>query len=170
MWRNVLLTWTQVWKADLWGNVLLKETQDRGCSAKRHVMKDSLLTTRMCWSALHCVVELHLLGCHREKPHQKLLVVCCSFLPLPRTWADWMHMLRQNLCWGKVTWCLEGKNRSPGSDGDRAWLTGTVSCTTLVSHLCWFLLPWEKHSQELLLVSLLVPSVDSGWGLTVSAS
>jgi hypothetical protein len=29
---------------------------------ERHVMKDSLLTTHMYWSALHCKVELHLLG------------------------------------------------------------------------------------------------------------
>lgn len=34
-------------------------------------MKDSLLTTRMYWSALHCGVELHLSGCHRKKLHQK---------------------------------------------------------------------------------------------------
>jgi len=32
---------------------------------KGHVMSDSLLTTHM--SALHFVVELHLLGLHREK-------------------------------------------------------------------------------------------------------
>ena len=29
---------------------------------KGHVMKDSLLTTHMYWSALHCIVELHLSG------------------------------------------------------------------------------------------------------------
>jgi hypothetical protein len=60
-------------------------------------MKESLLTTHMYWSALHSVVELHLPGCHREKCAKKLLVVCCSFLPLLQTWADWMHMLRQDL-------------------------------------------------------------------------
>ena len=27
---------------------------------KRHMMKDSLLTTRMYWSTLHCIAELHL--------------------------------------------------------------------------------------------------------------
>ena len=32
-------------------------------------MKDALLTTHMYWSALHCVVELHLSGLHRER-HQ----------------------------------------------------------------------------------------------------
>jgi hypothetical protein len=30
-------------------------------------MEDSLLTTRMYWSSLHCIVELHLSGLHREK-------------------------------------------------------------------------------------------------------
>ena len=29
---------------------------------KGYLRKDSLLTTRMYWSALHCVVELHLSG------------------------------------------------------------------------------------------------------------
>jgi hypothetical protein len=31
-------------------------------------MKESLLTTYMYWSALHCVVELHVLGFHRDAP------------------------------------------------------------------------------------------------------
>lgn len=47
----------------------------------RHVMCHSSLMTRMYWSALHCVVELHLLGLHREKMHQKtsggVSVSCC---------------------------------------------------------------------------------------------
>ena len=52
-------------------------------------MKDSLLMPYMYWSALHCVVELHLSGLHREKRTKKLLVVYCSFLQLPQTLADW---------------------------------------------------------------------------------
>ena len=40
---------------------------------KGYVMKDSLLMTHMYWSTLHCVVELHLLGLHREKCTKKLL-------------------------------------------------------------------------------------------------
>ena len=52
-------------------------------------MKDSLLTTHMYLSALHCVVELHLLELHREKCTKKILVVCYSFLPLPWTQTDW---------------------------------------------------------------------------------
>jgi hypothetical protein len=54
---------------------------------KGHV-KDSLLTTRMYWSALHCIVELHLSGLHREKCTKTLLVVCYSLLPLPGTAVD----------------------------------------------------------------------------------
>jgi hypothetical protein len=46
-------------------------------------MKDSLLTTHAYWFALHCVVELHLSGLHREK----CLVECYSLTP-----ADWMQM------------------------------------------------------------------------------
>ena len=48
-------------------------------------MKDSLLTTHMYCSALHCIVKLHLLGLHGEKHAKKLLVVCCSFFPFPQT-------------------------------------------------------------------------------------
>jgi hypothetical protein len=61
---------------------LLKHVKGRG-------MKDSLLTTHMYWSALHCIVELHLSGLHRKKRTKNLLVVCCCFLLLPRTQADW---------------------------------------------------------------------------------
>ena len=60
---------------------------------KGHVMKDSLLMTHMYWSALHCVVELHLSGCHREKRTKKV-VTCYSLLLLLKTRADWMHVLR----------------------------------------------------------------------------
>jgi hypothetical protein len=42
-------------------------------------MKDSLLTTRMYWSNLHFIVELHLLGLHIEKCTKKFLVVCYGF-------------------------------------------------------------------------------------------
>jgi hypothetical protein len=58
---------------------LLKRTHERTC-------KDSLLRTHMYWSTLHCVVELHLLGLHREKlikqTDKKLFVLYCSFLLL----------------------------------------------------------------------------------------
>jgi len=51
-------------------------------------MKDSLLTTRMYWSTLHHVVELHVLRLHGEKYTENLLVVCYSLLLLPQTLAD----------------------------------------------------------------------------------
>ena len=38
--------------------------------------QDSLLTTHMYWSALHCIVELHLSGLHREKCTKKTVCVC----------------------------------------------------------------------------------------------
>jgi hypothetical protein len=56
---------------------------------KGHMMKDSLSTTHMYWSALHCIAELHLLGLHRETCIKKLRVVFCGFLLLPQTQADW---------------------------------------------------------------------------------
>lgn len=39
-------------------------------NVKGHVIKDSMLTTGMYWSALYCIVELYLLELHKEK-HQK---------------------------------------------------------------------------------------------------
>ena len=43
--------------------------------------KDSSLRTR--------AIELHLLGVHGEKNTKILLMMCCGFLLLPRTRADW---------------------------------------------------------------------------------
>jgi len=56
---------------------------------KGHMMRESLLAAHMCWSTLHCVAELYLLGPHKEKWAKKTLMVCCSFLPLPQIQADW---------------------------------------------------------------------------------
>ena len=42
------------WMAFCWG----KHVNE--CHVKGHVTKDSLLTTRLYWSAFHCVVELRL--------------------------------------------------------------------------------------------------------------
>jgi hypothetical protein len=47
------------------------------------------IRTHMYCSALYCVVELQLSGLHTEKSTKKLLVVYCSFLPLPQARADW---------------------------------------------------------------------------------
>jgi hypothetical protein len=64
-------------------------------------MKDSLLTAHMYWSALLCVVEMHLLGLHREKcPKKKktsgdvlqvFFFFFFFFLLLPWTEADWQN-------------------------------------------------------------------------------
>jgi hypothetical protein len=63
---------------------------------KGHVMKGSSLTTCMYRSDLHCVVELHLSGLHREKRTKTLLVVCCGFLLLLQIWADWQRDVSQD--------------------------------------------------------------------------
>ena len=74
---------------------------------KGHVMKDALLMTRMYWSILHCVVELHLSEQHRDNHTKKLLVVCHSLLPLLRTQADWMHVLRHSIWRTRNVWRVE---------------------------------------------------------------
>jgi hypothetical protein len=43
-------------------------------------MKESSLTTCMDWSALHCTIELYLLGRHREKHAKKLSGAVLQFL------------------------------------------------------------------------------------------
>ena len=85
-------------------------------------MKDSLLTTHMYWSALHCIVELHLSGLHREKCTKKLLVVCCSFLLLAQTQADWQTMSAETDVLRQDPWRIhdvwrEYKKDSTDSDG-----------------------------------------------------
>jgi hypothetical protein len=49
---------------------------------KGYVMKDSSLITCIYWSNLHCMVELHLSGLHREKHTKKLLVLCWQLLAI----------------------------------------------------------------------------------------
>ena len=46
------------------------------------MIKDFFLTAHIYWFALYCVVELHLLGLHREKYIKNLLVMCYTFLLL----------------------------------------------------------------------------------------
>ena len=99
----------------------------------------------MYWSTLHCVVELHLSGLHREKGTKKLLVVCLSFLLLPWTRADWQSDVSwdKRKCWGKthggdVKLGGDIKRTWPWtrhSEGGQAWLAGRAGCTMLGSHV-----------------------------------
>jgi hypothetical protein len=77
-------------------------------------MKDALLTRHMYWSALHCIVELQLSGLHREKHNKKLLVVCCSFLPLHGLGLIGRMMSAETSEARPVEnmWCLGGINRT----------------------------------------------------------
>jgi hypothetical protein len=143
--------------------ILLKQAHERTCD------KGYFANNRHYGSILHFIVELHLSGCHREKCTKKVLMVCCSFFPFPLIICT---------CWGKThvetrhvedTWCLEGINRTPQSGGrgvcgkgESSWLASTDSCTMLVG--LDSSLPWERHSQELLLMFLPVPLTDSNWG------
>ena len=119
---NLWVLWTVscvAWclsKANKWKNILLKLTQVKGCSAKQAhermmcvVMRDSSLMKYVCWSALHFVVRLCLLGLYGEKLTGELLVVSFGFLPLLRTPTDghsyvsWGRlMLRQETCCDKA--------------------------------------------------------------------
>jgi len=67
-------------------------------------MKDSLLTACMYWFALHCIVELHLSGSHREKEmHQKTSGGVLQFV-VPSVDSDWMHVLRQGTWRTRDVW------------------------------------------------------------------
>jgi hypothetical protein len=144
------------------------------------MMTHSLLTTHLYLSALYWVVELHLLGLHREKHTQNLLVECCSFLPL-----SWIQAYCQgNVSWDRLTCWGKTCRRQElfGGDTNRTW--GTVTEAELgllielavqnlwVSNLDWSSLRWKRHSEEFLLMLFLVSPADSylGWGLALSAT
>jgi hypothetical protein len=112
-------------------------------------MKHFLLKTCMYWSSLHCMVELYLSGLHREKCTKKLFIVCCNFLLLAQTRADWQSDVSwdklQDTCWGKPS---RGHKcgRSIKSDGGWAWLAYRASCAMfVVLLLCWSSLHWETQ-------------------------
>ena len=77
-------------------DVLLKQAHERICDEGFFANDMHVL------HVLHCVVELHLWGHHREKCTKTLLVVYSSLLLLLRTWADWMQVLRQDTCLDKA--------------------------------------------------------------------
>ena len=100
----------------------------------------------MYWSSLHCLIDLHWLGLHREKHTKKLLVVCCSFLLLPRTLANWQSDVSWDrcMCWGKTRggqWRLEVIKRTgqTGQMGGWARLACRASCARLMglADLCF---------------------------------
>ena len=116
---NLRLLWKVSWMVFCWGKHVkerlaqvdtgerLRQTHEKTLGWSRHKWKDVLLkqaherthaTTRMHWYALHCVDEMHLWRLHRAKCTKRLLVVCCSFLQLPLTWADW----HSDASWGKT--------------------------------------------------------------------
>jgi len=73
-----------------------------------------------------------------------------TFIWTLRTQADWMYMLRQDLCWSKAcedTWRLEVINKTPQSDGDAAWLAGTAICATLVGLSSSLIFPSLREAQ-----------------------
>jgi hypothetical protein len=79
---------------------------------KGHMMKDALLTTRMYWSALHCIVELHL---------------------TLRTWADWMPVLRQGTWRTHDVWkVLIGLDRETETELGLLIQLGVQCCGSLV--------------------------------------
>ena len=52
-------------------------------------MKESVLMTCMYWSALHAALSYICQDSIERNAPEKLLVVCCSFLLLLQTRADW---------------------------------------------------------------------------------
>jgi hypothetical protein len=96
-----------------WGK--LKQTWVKGCSAKAsmwkdHMVKDSLLTTRMYWFTLHCMTELHLSGLHAPKLFWWCAVASCWFFGLEltgRVMSDETDT-RAEAKHVEDMWCLEG--------------------------------------------------------------
>ena len=103
-------------------------------------MKHSLLATCMYRSALHCIVELDLLGLHRERSTKKLVMVCCSFCGI-RLIAELYqlietHVLRQDPWRACHVW--RSIKRTPWivMEAEVGLLTELSVQCLLVSHLC----------------------------------
>jgi hypothetical protein len=105
-------------------------------------MEDSLLTTRMYWSTLHCIVELHLWGLHRNMPKTfwwSAAVTCFHRLWLigrvmwaeTYTYAEANHVFRQDLWRTHDVW-REYKKNLMDSEGGWARLAYRASCAMLV--------------------------------------
>ena len=140
-----MLSWSRHRRND----VLLKQARERTCD------EGFLANDR------HRPPHIAFVGKPWREMHQKLVAVCCSLLPLSRTRADWMHVLRQDTL--EDMWCLEGIYRTRQIvTGPKLGLLIELAVQCLWdSSLLWSSIPWERHSRELLLVSLWVPPADS---------
>ena len=142
---------------------------------------DSLLMTCMYWSALHRRVELYLLELHREKCTRNL-VVCCGFLPISWTQANW----QSDVSWDRLTWRFAKSDTERGKTSGghvmfggsikrtqwivrQAWLACItkgflVSCLCVCAHVCRC--PWRpREVSDLLALGLqVVMSYDMGFG------
>jgi hypothetical protein len=122
-------------------------------------MRDSSLMICMYWSTLQCIVELHLPELHWEKHTKKLMVVCCGFVSLLRTRADWQNDVSRDrcICWGHVMfWGYIKRTQWTVIEADLGFLVELAVKCFLVSCLHWVLLCWQRHSREIL-ASLRVP-------------
>jgi hypothetical protein len=85
--------------ANAWRDILLKQTQMTGCSAKASKWKDThvlVCLTLSSWAPL--------VGSHREKPTKTHLMARYGFLPYSRTIADWQSDVScdRYTCWGRT--------------------------------------------------------------------
>jgi hypothetical protein len=98
-------------------------------------------------------------------------VVCCSFLLLLWTRADWQSDISwvRHMCWGK-TQSLVGINRTWWTVMEaELGLLAMQRQRLLVSRFKWSLLCWERQGELMFL--LVPPAADACWarGLAVSA-
>ena len=156
-WRSIFPKWTQIWKAkaDLWRNASLKHTQGMDVLLKQASERTHyrFFANSMYWSALCCIVELHLLGLHREKCTKHFW--CCAavsfcFLGIgligrvmpaeTDSRAEARHV--------EDTWCLEEvqKDSIDYEAAELGFLIELAVQCLLVSPLCWSLIAWERHS------------------------
>jgi hypothetical protein len=128
-------------------DILLKQARERTCDGGLFANDIRVLgcLTLQSWAPF--------VGTPLRETHQKLLVVCCSFLLLLRTRTDWQSDVSWDRCTGwaghvQDMWCLEAINRTQGTvaEAELGLLTELAVQSSWVWQLHWSLLCWERHS------------------------
>ena len=144
-------------------------------------MKHFVLMTCMFWHALHCIVELHLSGFHREKGMEKFLcciAVSCHFWGFGLFGSD--VNLDRGMWWSKTyeghMMFVKSLKRIPQTVMEaELGLFIVLSLQYLwVSSICWLLLPWWGTAMKFFMNSawflLLIPAQAEAWLFLLGSS
>jgi hypothetical protein len=141
-------------KSNSWRNVSLKQTQERGCSAK---VSDGRFLANDTHVLVCFTLQLSCTGTPQRETHQKTSGGTLQFLATSQTQTVWMPVLRQNTWRTRDVWRVEVGPHGV-TEMELGLLVQRAVQSLWVSSLHWSTLSWER---KLLLVFLLVPPADS---------